>query len=166
MQERGETADRLHSRLATHRLSLPLQFREPLPPNSMLTSLYVRHLAVVEEADITFGPGLTVVSGETGAGKSLLVDALMLLAGARADSNIVRAGSDRAELTAQFDLADLPEAHAWLKREELDEDGTCQLRRVIRAEGSSRAWINGRPATVGQIAELATLLVEIHGQHE
>ena len=132
----------------------------------MLTSLYVRHLAVVEEADITFGPGLTVVSGETGAGKSLLVDALMLLAGARADSNIVRAGSDRAELTAEFDLKDLPEARDWLQREELDEDGACQLRRVIRAEGSSRAWINGRPATISQMGDLAALLVEIHGQHE
>lgn len=132
----------------------------------MLTSLYVRHLAVVEEADLAFGPGLTVVSGETGAGKSLLVDALMLLAGARADSSIVRAGSDRAELAADFDLAALPEARDWLRREELDEDGTCQLRRVIRAEGSSRAWINGRPATIGQIGELAALLVEIHGQHE
>ncbi len=132
----------------------------------MLTSLYVRHFAVVEEAEIAFGPGLTVVSGETGAGKSLLVDALMLLAGARADSGMVRAGSDRAELTAEFSLDDLPEARDWLKREELDEDDTCQLRRVIRAEGSSRAWINGRPANASQLGELATLLVEIHGQHE
>jgi len=132
----------------------------------MLTSLYVRHFAVVEEAEIAFGPGLTVVSGETGAGKSLLVDALMLLAGARADSGMVRAGSDRAELTAEFDLSDLPEAREWLRREELDEEDTCQLRRVIRAEGSSRAWINGRPANASQLGELATLLVEIHGQHE
>ncbi|RAO74987.1 DNA repair protein RecN [Dyella jiangningensis] len=132
----------------------------------MLTSLYVRHFAVVEEAEIAFGPGLTVVSGETGAGKSLLVDALMLLAGARADSGMVRAGSDRAELTAEFDLSDLPEAREWLRREELDEEDTCQLRRVIRAEGSSRAWINGRPANASQLGELATMLVEIHGQHE
>jgi len=132
----------------------------------MLTSLYVRHFAVVEEAEIAFGPGLTVVSGETGAGKSLLVDALMLLAGARADSGMVRAGSDRAELAAEFDLTDLPEARSWLQREELYEDGACQLRRVIRAEGSSRAWINGRPANASQLGELATLLVEIHGQHE
>ncbi|WP_049622340.1 DNA repair protein RecN [Frateuria defendens] len=132
----------------------------------MLTSLYVRHFAVVEEAEIAFGPGLTVVSGETGAGKSLLVDALMLLAGARADSGMVRAGSDRAELAAEFDLAGLPEARDWLRREELDEDGACQLRRVIRAEGSSRAWINGRPANASQLGELATLLLEIHGQHE
>ncbi|OOG41538.1 DNA repair protein RecN [Rhodanobacter sp. C05] len=132
----------------------------------MLTSLYVRHFAVVEEAEIAFGPGLTVVSGETGAGKSLLVDALMLLAGARADSGMVRAGSDRAELAAEFDLTELPEALAWLQREELDEGESCQLRRVIRAEGSSRAWINGRPANASQLGELATLLVEIHGQHE
>lgn len=132
----------------------------------MLTSLYVRHFAVVEAAEISFGPGLTVVSGETGAGKSLLVDALLLLAGARADSGMVRAGSDRAELAAEFDLSDLPEARAWLKHEELDEDDACQLRRVIRAEGSSRAWVNGRPVNAGQLGELAGLLVEIHGQHE
>lgn len=132
----------------------------------MLTSLYVRHFAVVEEAEVSFGPGLTVVSGETGAGKSLLVDALMLLAGARADTGMVREGCDRAELTAEFDLSDLPEARAWLEREELDDEGACQLRRVIRAEGSSRAWINGRPANASQLGELATLLVEIHGQHE
>ena len=132
----------------------------------MLTSLYVRHFAVVEEAEIAFGPGLTVVSGETGAGKSLLVDALMLLAGARADSGMVRSGSDRAELAAEFDLTALPQARAWLEREELDDGTACQLRRVIRAEGSSRAWINGRPANAGQLGELAVLLVEIHGQHE
>lgn len=132
----------------------------------MLTSLYVRQFAVVEAAEIAFGSGLTVVSGETGAGKSLLVDALMLLAGARADSGMVRAGSDRAELAAEFDLAELPEARDWLQREELDEDGGCQLRRVIRAEGSSKAWINGRPANARQLGELASLLVEIHGQHE
>jgi DNA repair protein RecN (Recombination protein N) len=132
----------------------------------MLTSLYVRHFAVVEAAEVSFGPGLTVVSGETGAGKSLLVDALMLLTGARADSTMIRAGSDRAELAAEFDLADLPDAQAWLRREELDEDGSCQLRRVLRAEGSSRAWINGRPANARQLGELAAMLIEIHGQHE
>ena len=132
----------------------------------MLTSLDVRHFAVVEAAEVTFGPGLTVVSGETGAGKSLLVDALLLLGGARADATIVRAGSTRAELAAEFDLGDLPLARAWLQREELDDGSVCQLRRVIRTEGSSRAWINGRPANAGQLGELAALLVNIHGQHE
>jgi DNA repair protein RecN (Recombination protein N) len=132
----------------------------------MLTSLYVRQFAVVEEAEVAFGPGLTVVSGETGAGKSLLVDALMLLAGARADSGMVRAGSDRAELAAEFDLAGLPEALGWLRQEELDDGETCHLRRVIRAEGSSKGWINGRPASLAQMSALAALIVEIHGQHE
>ena len=145
---------------------LPLQSPQPLVELPMLTSLFVRHFAVVEAAEVTFGPGLTVVSGETGAGKSLLVDALMLLAGARADSGMIRAGNDRAELAAEFDLSDLPEARAWLRQEELDEDGGCQLRRVLRAEGSSKAWINGRPANTRQLGELAALLVEIHGQHE
>ena len=132
----------------------------------MLTTLYVRNFAVVEEAEVGFGPGLTVVTGETGAGKSLLVDALMLLSGARADSGMVRAGCERAELAAEFDLAALPAASAWLAQEELDDDGACRLRRVIKAEGSSRAWINGRPASLAQLSGLAALLVEIHGQHE
>ncbi|KJV33794.1 DNA repair protein RecN [Luteibacter yeojuensis] len=132
----------------------------------MLTSLYVRQFAVVEEAEVAFGPGLTVVSGETGAGKSLLVDALMLLAGARADSGMVRAGSDRAELAAEFSLAGLPDALGWLRQEELDDGDTCHLRRVIRAEGSSKGWINGRPASLAQMSALAALIVEIHGQHE
>ncbi|MDA3914462.1 DNA repair protein RecN [Oleiagrimonas sp.] len=132
----------------------------------MLSSLYVRNFAVVEEAEIGFGPGMTVVTGETGAGKSLLVDALMLLSGTRADSGMVRAGCERAELSAEFDLAQRAEARAWLERQELDDEGHCRLRRVLKAEGSSRAWINGRPATLSQLSELAALLVEIHGQHE
>ncbi|MEN6540703.1 MAG: DNA repair protein RecN, partial [Mizugakiibacter sp.] len=132
----------------------------------MLALLYVKNFAVVEEAEIALGPGLTVVTGETGAGKSLLVDALLLLSGARADAGMVRAGCERAELAAEFDLAALPAARAWLEREELDDDGACRLRRVIRSEGSSRAWINGRPVSLAQLAGLAELLVEIHGQHE
>lgn len=132
----------------------------------MLSSLYVRNFAVVEEAEIGFGPGMTVVTGETGAGKSLLVDALMLLSGARADSAMVRAGCDRAELSAEFDLSRLAQARQWLEQQELDDASHCRLRRVLKAEGSSRAWINGRPATLSQLSELAALLIEIHGQHE
>ncbi|MGA7297709.1 MAG: DNA repair protein RecN, partial [Rhodanobacteraceae bacterium] len=132
----------------------------------MLTHLYVRNFAVVEEAEIDFSTGLTVVTGETGAGKSLLVDALMLLSGTRADSTLVRSGQKRAELSAAFDLTGLPAALEWLREQDLDEDDGCQLRRVLKAEGSSRAWINGRPATLAQLSELASMLVEIHGQHE
>ena len=132
----------------------------------MLESLFVKDFASVGEADIAFGPGMTVVTGETGAGKSLLVDALLLLAGGRADASMVRHGCARAELAATFDLSLHPQLRDWLRDEDLDEDGTCQLRRVIRSEGSSRAWINGRPVTLGQMKTLATGLIEIHGQHE
>jgi DNA repair protein RecN (Recombination protein N) len=132
----------------------------------MLETLFVKDFAIVGEADIAFSNGLTVVTGETGAGKSLMVDALLLLSGQRADAGVVRHGSERAELIAQFSLARADAARAWLADEEFDDGETCQLRRVIRSEGSSRAWINGRPATLTQLQSLATHLIEIHGQHE
>lgn len=132
----------------------------------MLAHLSLKHFAVVSSAELSFGPGLTVISGETGAGKSLLVDALGLLSGLRADSGVVRHGADRAELVADFTLDDAPQARGWLRENELDEDESCQIRRVIRADGGSRAWINGRPVTLGQLTDLAGRLVEIHGQHE
>ncbi|MFC5578119.1 DNA repair protein RecN [Lysobacter niabensis] len=135
----------------------------------MLAHLAIKDFAVVRSAELDFGRGLTVISGETGAGKSLLVDALGLLSGLRADSGMVRHGAERAELTAGFALVDASPALAWLRENELDEGddaSSCQIRRVIRADGGSRAWINGRPATVTQLTELAGLLVEIHGQHE
>jgi DNA repair protein RecN (Recombination protein N) len=133
----------------------------------MLETLYVKDFAIVGEAEIAFGPGMTVVTGETGAGKSLLVDALLLLAGNRAEAGVVRHGSERAELIAQFAVDRASPAHAWLTAEEFDDgEPHCQLRRVIRSEGASRAWINGRPATLAQLAELGERLIEIHGQHE
>jgi DNA repair protein RecN (Recombination protein N) len=132
----------------------------------MLIHLSVRNFAVVEAAEIEFGEGLTVVTGETGAGKSLLVDALLLLSGARADAGMVRSGCERAELAAEFGLSDAANARAWLAEQALDDDGACRLRRVIAAEGGSRAWINGRTASLAQLSELAASLVEIHGQHE
>ncbi len=132
----------------------------------MLRSLYVKDFAIVGEAEIGFGPGLTVVTGETGAGKSLLVDALLLLAGNRAEATLVRHGCERAELSAEFDLGQRDDLLAWLREEELDDDNACQLRRVIRSEGTSRAWINGRPVTLTQMKVLGERLIEIHGQHE
>lgn len=132
----------------------------------MLKHLTLKDFAVVSGAELAFDAGLTVVSGETGAGKSLLVDALLSLTGARADAGLVRHGAERAELSVEFDLADAAEARSWLAENELDDELGCQLRRVIRADGGSRAWINGRPATLAQLSELGALLVEIHGQHE
>lgn len=132
----------------------------------MLQTLFVKDFAIVGEAEIGFDDGLTVVTGETGAGKSLLVDALLLLAGNRADAGVIRHGRERAELIAEFSLADSQAARSWLTEEAFDDGEACQLRRVIRAEGASRAWINGRPATLTQLKALADKLIEIHGQHE
>jgi DNA repair protein RecN (Recombination protein N) len=132
----------------------------------MLTSVAVRNFAIIDQVSLDLGPGLTVLTGETGAGKSILVDALGLVLGDRADASAVRHGAERAEITATFDLADLPEAAAWLAASELDADDECVLRRVIGAEGRSRAWINGAPATLQTLRELGEMLVDIHGQHE
>ncbi len=132
----------------------------------MLKHLSIKDFAVVRATELEFGQGMTVVSGETGAGKSLMVDALGFLSGLRADSGVVRHGASRAELSAEFTLTLDAPARQWLHDNELDDEEQCQLRRVIRADGGSRAFINGRPVPVSQLSELAALLVEIHGQHE
>ena len=132
----------------------------------MLLHLHIRNFAIVPGLEQDFAPGFTAISGETGAGKSILVDALGLLLGARSDAGWVREGSDRAELTAEFALTTNAAARDWLREHELDDGEQCLLRRSIQASGRSRAWINGTPVPISQLAELGNLLVEVHGQNE
>jgi len=132
----------------------------------MLTGLSIRHFTLVDSLDIEFAAGLTVITGETGAGKSLLVDALGQLLGDRADTRWVRAGAERATLSATFDTRSNVAAQHWLKERELNEGDECLLRRVLMAEGGSKAWINGQPATLQDLRELGDLLVDLHAQHE
>jgi len=132
----------------------------------MLNQINIRDYAIVDELDLELQNGMTVVSGETGAGKSIMLDALGLTLGDRADSGAVRNGAERAEITASFDISNIPEARAWLQQQELDQDGDCILRRVITREGRSRCYINNRPSPIGAVRELSEHLIDIHGQHE
>ena len=132
----------------------------------MLNYLHLRDFAVVEQLELELGDGLTVLTGETGAGKSILIDALGLALGERADSGIVRHGRERSEISAGFDISANPPARQWLSANELDVDHECLLRRTVTAEGRSRAWINGTPVPLQQLRSLGDLLVDIHGQHE
>ena len=132
----------------------------------MLTDLNIRNLAVVQQAELQFEQGLTTLTGETGAGKSIIIQSLLLVLGERASSETVRAGESRGEITALFDLTDSPQALQWLKQHELDTDDECQLRRTVNADGRSRSYINGNPTPAGRVRELGALLMDIHGQHE
>ncbi|ARP96128.1 DNA repair protein RecN [Bordetella genomosp. 13] len=130
----------------------------------MLRTLHIRDFVIVDETEIHFGPGFTVFSGETGAGKSILIDALALALGERGDASMLREGAARADITAVFDTP----AHLqdWLTEHDLDAAGPeLALRRVIDAQGRSRAYLNGTPVTVTLLRELGEHLVDIHGQH-
>jgi len=131
----------------------------------VLTHILVQDLAIVSRLELDLGSGLTALTGETGAGKSILVDALGLALGEKADASVIRAGRERAEVVASFDLGRAPEAREWLAEQALDDDGDCVVRRLIVREGRSRAFVNGRPASGNQLKELGDLLVDIHGQH-
>ena len=129
----------------------------------MLRRLSLRDVVIVAELEIELGAGFTVLTGETGAGKSILIDALQLALGNRADAALVREGAARAEVAAEFDT---PAAlRPWLEEAGYAGDDTLLLRRTVDAQGKSRAWINGSPATVAQLREVAEHLVDIHGQH-
>lgn len=132
----------------------------------MLRSLAIRDFTIIDRLELEFGPGFGAITGETGAGKSILIDALGLLLGDRADAAVVAPGAERADLSARFELPAGHPACEWLAEQALDEGRELLLRRVVPTDGASRAWINGQPATVGQLKALGTLLVEIHGQHE
>ena len=130
----------------------------------MLRHLSIRDFVIVATLDIDFDPGFTVFSGETGAGKSILIDALALTLGARGDASVVRTGQTRADITAEF--ATHPQVTRWLEEHALtQESDSVMLRRVIDSGGRSRAFINGTPATLAQLREVGEMLVDIHGQH-
>jgi DNA repair protein RecN (Recombination protein N) len=131
----------------------------------MLTHLQLRDLVIVTQAELDFEPGLTALTGETGAGKSIVVDALLLIAGGRAGGDVVRQGAERAEIAASF--AALPDAaRAWLDQQSIEYDDEIIVRRVIAADGRSRAYLNGQLVPLQQLREFAEYLIEIHGQQE
>ena len=136
---------------------------------NMLTQLTIQHFAIVQFLELEFSQGMTTITGETGAGKSIAIDALGMCLGDRADANMVRMGTEKAEVNAQFNLNDTPHAQSWLKNNDLEDslsnNSECLLRRIITKEGRSRAYINGTPVPLSQLKSLGQLLVNIHGQH-
>ena len=134
--------------------------------STMLVSLYLRNFVIVREAELSLRDGMTAITGETGAGKSILIDALNLVLGGRTSSDIIRHGKDQSEIIASFDLTDCSDAIDWLKEQELDAEGDCVIRRILRRNGPSRGFINGRPVVMQQLRQLGDYLVDIHGQHE
>ena len=131
----------------------------------MLTQLKLRDLVIVDEAELEFGSGLTALTGETGAGKSIVVDALLLIAGGRAAGDVVRHGAERAEVAAGFSELST-EARRWLEEQSVEHEGELIVRRVIGADGRSRAYVNGQLVPVQSLRDLAEFLIEIHGQQE
>lgn len=132
----------------------------------MLRTLSIRDFVIVERLELEFESGFTVLTGETGAGKSILIDALATVLGERAEAGLVREGREKAEINAEFQAADVASLTAYLKENDLaGEEGECVLRRVIESSGRSRAYVNGRPATVQQLREIGEYLIDIHGQH-
>ena len=131
----------------------------------MLRLLSVRNFVVVESLALELDPGFSVLTGETGAGKSILLDALALLLGDRFELRQLKPGAERAELAASFDVTHVPDALAWLEEQGLADEHNLLLRRTLDAQGRSRAWINGSPATLAQLNDVGAALVDLHGQH-
>ncbi|WP_049294115.1 DNA repair protein RecN [Franconibacter helveticus] len=131
----------------------------------MLAQLTISNFAIVRELEIDFHAGMTAITGETGAGKSIAIDALGLCLGGRAEADMVRQGASRADLCARFSLKDTPAALRWLEENQLEDGSECLLRRVISNDGRSRGFINGTAVPLSQLRELGQLLIQIHGQH-
>lgn len=131
----------------------------------MLTHISIKNFVIVDSLELDFHNQMTVITGETGAGKSIVFDAIGLCLGDRADANMVKAGADKVDISALFDVQHIPAAQQWLQNSELDLDGECILRRVISAEGRSKAFINNTPVPLQKLKELGQHLIEIHGQH-
>lgn len=133
----------------------------------MLLSIHINNYTLVESLEIEFASGTTAITGETGAGKSLVLDALGMALGDRADTGTIRHGKDRAEITSTFDIATIDSAQAWLEQQDFQaEDQQCILRRLYTTEGRSRGYINGQPCTMQQLQTLGEMLTDIHSQHE
>lgn len=132
----------------------------------MLTALSISQFAIAEKLNLEFQQGMTAITGETGAGKSISLDALSLTLGARADSQIVRSGCDKADIRAVFDIINLPLVQQWLAENDFaDSQPECILRRVITSEGRSKAYINDQPVNLNTLKSLGDKLVDIHSQH-
>ena len=132
----------------------------------MLQHIQVRDLVIVRELSLELASGMTALTGETGAGKSILIDALGLVLGNKVDKGMIRSGRDQAEINAEFDLEDAPEAKQWLQENALDSEDECIIRRLLVRHGRSRAFVNNRPVPASLLVELGNRLVSLHGQHE
>ena len=132
----------------------------------MLIHISVQNYAIVDHLDLELHEGMSVITGETGAVKSIMLDALSLTLGARTDSSVIRPGADKADILSSFDITRIPEAQSWLQERDLNNDLQCILRRVITREGRSRAYINGTPCPLADLKSLGELLIDIHSQHE
>ncbi len=132
----------------------------------MLESIQISNFAIIDSLSLEFDRGLTALTGETGAGKSILLDAIKLITGDRADSDSVKANREKAEISVRFDLGDHMQARKWLQDNEMASDHECIIRRVVFANGRSKAFINGHNAPLSQLKSLSQLMLDLHGQHE
>lgn len=132
----------------------------------MLESITISNFTIIDQSHIDFNTGMTALTGETGAGKSILLDAIKLVLGDRADTDCVKSGTEKADISVSFNLQQLPEAQQWLLQNEFHEDDECLIRRVIQSTGRSKAFINGTPASLTQLRQIGEMLVDLHGQHE